>query len=67
MEINNLKEWLDKGYIINKHSSDEVVCFSKCKNGCYKFFKSTVNDCKIVEEKYFDTFIEKIKNIMEEK
>ena len=68
MNISNLKEWLDNGYVISKHTSDEVVSFRKYKDGSYRVFKgsTTIENCKRVEEKNFDSFLKEANKIFKE-
>lgn len=67
MNLSNLKEWMDQGYVISKHISSEVISFRKYKSGIYRVFKgsTTIENCKVVEDKDFNTFLEKARKLIE--
>lgn len=66
MEINNLKDWIDRGFVLhNKCENNFTVTIRKQPDGKYRFFYGVVIERreKIVE-KDWETFVKNINEFL---
>lgn len=68
MEINNLKEWIDKGFVLhNKNSNDYTLTIRKQADENYRFFYGvTIENSFRVLEKDWEMFVDKVSEFLEE-
>ena len=67
MEINNLKEWIDKGFVLhNKNSNGYTLTIRKQTDENYRFFYGvTIENSERILEKDWEVFSSKVSEFLE--
>lgn len=67
MEINNLKEWMDKGFVLhNKNSNNYTITIRKQADENYRFFYGvTIENSERILEKDWGVFSSKVSEFLE--
>lgn len=67
MEINNLKEWIDKGFVLrNKNNNNYTLTIRKQADDNYRFFYGvTIEDSERISEKDWGVFVHKVSEFLE--